>query len=129
MFMDKGIADRGLDAYRKFVDKLVARREGVLPRWIKEKGWPRLAENEKINSFLSTLTPDLKDVVVEIARTARDGGIHDTLVQIQEQMDLDGLRLFVDGVELPVSPYGTELFFDWVARAAGEPWPDQNDSQ
>jgi hypothetical protein len=112
-----------LELYRDFVDGLVKRREGVLPKWIREKGWPALPENEQINALLSKLTPEEKEVVARIARAARDDGIHDTLVFLQEQMDLKNLRLVMDGVELPVSPHDTEIFWDWVARADGAPWP------
>jgi hypothetical protein len=113
----------GLELYRDFVDELVKRREGVIPKWIREKGWPVLPENEQINALLSKLTPAEKEVIARIARAARDDGIHDTLVFLQEQMDLKNLRLVMDGVELPVSPYDTDIFWDWVARADGAPWP------
>ena len=112
-----------LAKYRDFVDGLVKRREGVLPGRIREKGWPQLPENEKINAFLSRLTPEEREIVAQIAREARDGGIHDTLAYMQEQMDLKNLRLAMDGSELPVSPYDTEIFWDWVARANGGAWP------
>ncbi|WP_437877894.1 DUF6547 family protein [Sorangium sp. So ce513] len=116
-------AASGIEKYREFVDELVERREGVLPEWILGKGWPPLPENEQINAFLSRLTADEKEIVARIAREARDDGIHDTLVFLQEQMDLKNLRLIMDGVELPVSPFDTEIFWDWVARADGAPWP------
>lgn len=116
--------NNGLEKYQELVDGLVKRREGVLPKWIQETGWPRLPENEQINTFLSGLTPDEKEVVARIAREARVDGIHDTLVFLQEHMDLNNLRLVMDGVELPVSPFDTEIFWDWVARADGAPWPN-----
>lgn len=113
----------GVERYQEFVDGLVKRREGVLPYWIREKGWPSLPENEPVNALLSKLTPDEKEIVARIAREARDDGIHDTLVFIQEQMDSNNLRLVMGGVELPVSPFDTEIFWDWVSRADGAPWP------
>lgn len=118
----------GLPKYRQFIDGLVDRREGVLPAWIRERGWPQLPENDAINSLLSELTAEQREVVALIAREARDSGIHDTLAYIQEQMDSNGLRLVVDGTELPVSPYDTEIFWDWLSRANGTPWPSGDDS-
>ena len=56
---------------------------------------------------------------------ARDSGTHDVLRYLQEQMDLEGLKLVKDGVELPNSPFGTELFWDWGARADGMEWPTE----
>lgn len=116
-------SEAGLERYQELIDELVKRREGVLPVWIREKGWPRLPENETVNAFLSKLTSDEKDVVVQMVREARDSGIHDVLVLMQELMDRNGLRLFIDGEELPVSPHGTEIFWDWTSRADGAPWP------
>jgi hypothetical protein len=115
---------KGLEKYRELIDGLVKRREGVLPLWVREKGWPRLPENEKVNAFLSRLTPDERETLAQIVREARDGGIHDTLAYLQEQMDLKSLRLVMDGVELPVSPYDTELHWDWVERINGGSWPE-----
>lgn len=112
-----------LQRYQDFVDGLVKRREGVLPDWIRGNGWPHFPENEQVNTLLSKLTPEEKDAVARIAREARDSGIHDTLVFLQEQMDLKGLRLVMDGAELPVSPHGTEIYWDWGERADGVPWP------
>lgn len=113
----------GLGRYQEFVDGLVLRRKGVLSDWIMEGGWPQLEKNRRINEFLLRLSPSEREVLAEIASRARDGGIHDTLVYIQEQMDLGGLVLVGDGVELPVSPYDTGIFWDWMARASGEEWP------
>ena len=117
--------DLAIQKYREFVDGLVGRREGALPKWIRSKGWPKLPENDALNAFLSKLTDDERDLVVRIAREARDGGIHDALAFLQEAIDHKKLRLVVDGVELPVSPYVTELFWDWTARVGGQEWPDR----
>jgi len=54
---------------------------------------------------------------------ARDGGIHDTLVYLSEQVDLDNLKLIKDDVELAVEPYGTTMYWDWIARSEGDEWP------
>jgi hypothetical protein len=113
----------GLERYQDIVDGLVGRREGVLPAWIQGRGWPALPENDQVNALLAGLTPEEREVVARIAREARDGGIHDTLAFLQEQMDLNNLRLVMDGVELPVSPFGTEIYWDWVSRADGAAWP------
>jgi hypothetical protein len=114
-----------LKLYQGLVDGLVQRREGVITRWITEKGWPDLDENRPINELLARLSKSDREVISAIAREARDDGIHDTLVYLQEQMDLEGLRLIKEGKELPVSPYDTGIFWDWLARADGDPWPEQ----
>ncbi|MEZ4298869.1 MAG: DUF6547 family protein [Polyangiaceae bacterium] len=111
------------ERYNNLVDGLVERREGVLGSWILEKGWPDVPENEEINAFLSKLSDRDRAILAGIAREARDSGIHDTLAYLQEQMDLNGLRLVIDGETLPVSPYDTGIFWDWTSRVNGAPWP------
>src|SRR5690349_11723165 len=108
-----------LAVYKSFIDGLVERRTGVRGRWVKGKGWPDLPENRDINGLLSRLTPQEKEVVAKIAQQGRDDGIHDTLVFLNEQINLNGLRIVQNGVEMAIEPYGTELFWDWVARCAG----------
>jgi hypothetical protein len=110
--------------WQSFVDELVSRREGVEGRWINESGWPDLPENREINQLLSRLAPKEKEVLARIVQQARDGGIHDTLVVLDERMNRSALRISQGGVEMAIEPYGTELFFDWVARCAGDPWPE-----
>jgi hypothetical protein len=120
----ENIMRAALQRYREFVDALVGRREGVIGSWIREKGWPRLPANEGVNALLRRLTSEERELLVRIAREARDSGIHDALAVVQEYMDVHGLRIQVNGVELPVSPYGTEIFWDWTARVNGAPWPN-----
>jgi hypothetical protein len=117
------VAAEILAKYQEFIDGLVLRRAGVLPQWIRGNGWPVLPENEQVNALLAKLTSEEKEIVARIAREARDGGIHDTLAYMQESMDSKNLRLSMDGVELPVSPYDTSIFWDWVARVDGAAWP------
>ncbi|HZK80972.1 MAG TPA: DUF6547 family protein [Humisphaera sp.] len=113
-----------LALWKTFVDGLVSKRIGVDGEWIRRKGWPDLPENLEINKLLSGLTPEQKEVLATIAQRARDGGIHDALVFLNERMNLKGLRIVEGGVEMAVEPYGTELFWDWVARSNGSPWPE-----
>jgi hypothetical protein len=40
---------------------------------------------------------------------ARDGGIHDVLAYLTDEINLGGLRLVKNGVELAVEPYGTDV--------------------
>jgi len=113
-----------LAVYKAFIDGLVKHRHGVLGQWITSKGWPDLPENRKINELLARLSTKDKEVLANIARQARDGGIHDTLVFLNEQINLNGLRISAKGVEMAVEPYGTELFWDWTCRCAGDSWPE-----
>jgi len=112
-----------LALHKDFTEKLVARRNGVLGRWVKGKGWPDLPKNRPINQFLAKQSAEEKDLLVELLQEARDGGIHDTLVVLHEEM-ANGARLVKDGVEMAFEPYGTEIYVDWVARSEGDLWPE-----
>lgn len=116
----------GLAAYQAFVDALVARRECVLSRRVTDgQLWPEQSALAQFNELLISLTPEQRAGVASLLAKAREGGIHDTLVELSERSNLKGLRLSQGGVELPHEPYGTEIYFDWVARCAGEEWPHE----
>jgi hypothetical protein len=116
----------GLAAYQALVDALVARRECVLSRRVGAgQLWPEHSHLAQFNELLVALTPDQRAGVASLLAKAREGGMHDTLVELSERSNLQGLRLAQGGVELPHEPYGTEIYFDWVARCAGEEWPDE----
>lgn len=114
-----------LQLYKKLLDGLVSIRTDVLGTWIRDRGWPDLPENRKFNDLLAQLTPEQREVVADIAAQARDGGIHDTLVHLHDQICIDGLRLVQNGIELPVEPFDTQLYWDWTARCLGADWPDE----
>lgn len=117
-----------IQLYKKLIDGLVGRRQGVLGLWIRERGWPVLPENQHKNDLLAQLTPEQREVVADIAAQARDGGIHDTLAYLQDEICLNEFRLVQHGSELPIDPFGTQLYYDWVARCAGQAWPDERPS-
>ena len=121
--------DDALRKYHELIDGLVRRRDGVLPDWVRLKGWPMLPKNEQLNAFLSRLTAMERESVARVVQEARDGGIHDTLAFFQERMDAGNLRFVVDGEEIPVSPHDTGLFWDWTARANGKPWPKSGERE
>lgn len=114
-----------LDRYHEFVDELVGRRNCVLAKRVAEgAAWPSSSAMAEFNAFLGSLSLEQREQASRLLSKAREGGIHDALVVLSERMNLKGLRLVENGVELPNEPHGTEIYFDWVARSAGETWPD-----
>jgi hypothetical protein len=114
-----------LDSYHEFVDELVARKSCVLANRVAEGAtWPSSSELAEFNAFLGSLSMEQREQASRLLTKAREGGIHDSLVVLSERMNLKGLRLVENGVALPNEPHGTEIYFDWVARCAGEPWPN-----
>lgn len=116
-----------VDEYKSFVDGLVAIRESVEARTIRQGRWPygRVDDEDKsrISKLLTELTQSQRDVVAQLVQQARKGGIHDVLVFMTDQH----YRLSRNGVELSHEPFGTEAFYDSVARAAGRSWPPEAD--
>lgn len=66
-----------------------------------------------------------RSALAELLQQERDAGIHAVLAYLTDQMNLRGLRLSRNGVVFPVEPFGTEMYYDWVARSAGDPWPSE----
>lgn len=113
-----------LDDYKEFIEALVGIRPAVLARWVREKrAWPDLPENTAINIFVTELTDAHREILATLLQHARDGGIHDTLAYLNDEINLAGLRIVRNGRELPVEPFGTELYYDWTCRREGDPWP------
>lgn len=113
-----------LDDYKEFIEALVGIRPDVSARWVREKqAWPDLLENRAINAFVAKLTDAQREVLATLLQHARDGGIHDTLAYLNDEINLAGLRIVRKGRELPVEPFGTELYYDWTCRREGDPWP------
>ena len=115
-----------LAAYREFVDALAARRECTLAKRVAEgAAWPATSELSEFNTLIAELSLEQRAKVARLLAMSREGGIHDALVVLSERMERNGLRLVEGGIELPHEPNGTEIYFDWAARCAGEAWPHE----
>ncbi len=113
-----------LQKYQSLVDALVKRKDCVLARRVRNGDlWLETANKAKYNNLIKTLSEEQRVQVSELLQDAREGGIHDTLMVISEKMNLEDLKLVQGGEELPHEPYGTEIYYDWVCRAAGDDWP------
>jgi hypothetical protein len=110
--------------YQALIDALVERKKCILARRVKEGNlWPAQAEHSKFNSLITSLSQEQRNLLSEFLQSARDGGIHDALVVLSEKMNLEDLKFIQGGEELPNEPFGTEIYYDWVARSAGDDWP------
>lgn len=117
---------QALSAYHDLVDAFVSRRECVLANRVASgTAWPSSSALAEFNSLIDQLGSEQRSLVSKLLTMAREGGIHDALVVLSERMNTRGLQLSEAGVELPFEPHGTEIYFDWVARCAGEEWPHE----
>ncbi len=116
--------NKQLEEYKKLIDALAHSRPAVEVRWV-EKGWPSVKENREVNEFLAGLAPEQKRTLQRIVQHARDGGIHDVLAYLNDEVSLKGLRISRNGVEFAIEPYGSEMYWDWFSRSEGNSWPEQ----
>ena len=117
--------ESGLQLYKDIVDGLADLHEGVHRVWVMERGYPDTDDNKEINELLKILTPQQKQILAKMMEDSRSGGIHDTLVYLNDRMAIDGLRFTQDGVEVAHQPFDTELHYDWTCRRMGDDWPDE----
>lgn len=113
--------NEGLKYYKNFIDGLVKRKNGVLSKWIMEKGYPNVEENRKYNELLESLSSAQKEVLAKLVQEARLGGMHDTLAYMNEMMDCDGLVLSQNGEVFPYDVFES-MHFDFICRCEGDEW-------
>lgn len=112
-----------IDDYKGFVDALVKLKSSAYAHWMRRGYWPKTSENESINKLVSRLSAEDRELLASAIESARTSGIHDVLAYLQEQMDRKRLKIVIAGSELPNSPFGTELHYDFVSRLNGDEWP------
>lgn len=115
--------NKGLEYYKNFIDGLVERKDGVDRKRILDKGYPNNEENQPYNDLLASLTIEQKEVLANLVQNAREGGIHDTLVYMNEMMDCDGLVLSQNDEIFPYDEFES-MQFDFVCRCEGDEWPE-----
>jgi len=121
--------DTPLDDYKLLIDRIVEQRLDVgAQRILKQREWPDTPENRDVNSLITTLSDPQRAVLAQLLQHARDGGVHDVLACLNEQIATDGLRLTKNGRELPTEPFGTKLHYDWACRKEGDDWPPKSDN-
>ena len=114
----------GLEVYKAFIDGMAAvQRDNVTAKWIEKDGYPKLEENKKINELLRSLSKEQRALLAKIVTEAKQEGIHDALVYIDEMMDLDGLEIYQNGVKMECGHFES-MHFDFICRCEGDEWPE-----
>jgi predicted alpha-1,6-mannanase (GH76 family) len=111
--------------YKAFIDGLVNIRKGVIAARVLKNEFPDTPENQPIAALCSRLTEEERGTIAKLVEQARSGGVHDALVFLHDRIMIDEYRLTVGGRELPVEPFDTQLYYDWMGRAMGDKWPDE----
>ena len=113
-----------LKEYEYFIDGLVKRRNSVEARSVKKGVWHEEPppDQAKYNSLLSDLSQEQRDLIADLLQQAREGGMHDFLVFLTDKK----YQLSRNGIKLAWEPFGTPAFYDFVARLAGDQWPNDD---
>lgn len=118
--------NKSLKLYKSIVDELSQIHDGVYEKWVKETGWPKIKDNAGVNKLLDKLSFEEKEILSKELISARNGGIHDTLVHLNDRMNLEGLRFVEEDIKASHEPFGTTLYYDWLCRKEGDAWPDED---
>jgi|SRR5687767_6733135 hypothetical protein len=115
--------------WQSFVDAFAEIGDGVLHKWITERGeYPDAPENRETNELLASLTSAQRRVLANMIIDSRHNGVFDTLVVLHERIAFNDGKYFERDVEMAFEPHGYTLFQAYIARKAGDPWRDTEDA-
>ena len=113
------------ELWKSFVDSFATLHDGVHKAWVLGRGhYPATEDNAAINAFLLSLSSEQREILAAMLVDARRGGVHDTLVVLQERMHFNDGAYSEGGVEMELEPFGYTLFQDYVGRRDGHEWPE-----
>lgn len=111
-------------AYKALIDGLVSLRPSVHAQRVRQGVWHREPppDQVKFNEVLGRLPKADRDVLAEIVQKAADAAVHDSLVFMLDH----GYQFTREGQPVAQQPFDTDPHFDFMARIAGTPWPDES---
>jgi Family of unknown function (DUF6547) len=119
--------NKSLEEYQAFIDGLLeGPKSSIGARRAKEGVWNvnEVPQQEKVNKLLQELAPEQRETLAEMLQQEHDNGVFAVLAYLTDEIRVGGLRLVRNGIELAVEPYGTEIYYDWTCRRAGDAWPE-----
>jgi hypothetical protein len=111
--------NKNIDSYKKFIDAAVSIKEAAPASWIVKGAYPDIPVNEYRNKVVASFTNEQREEIAKMIQEAKESGIHDLLALISDTSDVR-----YKGVDLPKEPFGTDLYYDFVARSEGDSWPE-----
>lgn len=116
--------EKPISIYKEFIDGLVDISPSAEANRVRENAFLKTEKFQNVNKLLDKLTVEEKELLGVFFQEVREGGIHDTLVYLQDKINSEGLVLVQNEVKLANEPYGTEMYYDWVSRKEGDDWPE-----
>jgi hypothetical protein len=109
-----------LEFYHEFIDYFVNLRDSINIRRIENNSLHQF--DSDTNQFISSLNTTQKKQLISLLQSERDNALHSVLVFFNEELNNE-MKILQKSNELPLEPYGTELFYDFVCRLNGDEWP------
>ena len=128
-------AGDGTALYKKFIDELVELARGdISAARIEQYGHAERTNDDamplSINEIrrkhaLLTMSSEQRRVVMELLEHSRSSAVHDVLSHLEWMQTCGGLDFVQNGVKYPEDPCFGAMHYDFVARSAGDAWPDE----
>src|SRR5690349_15412019 len=108
-----------LQEYQAFIDSLLEwPRVSVKARHVREWGnrhpLSTYQTPEEFDAKMRLFTAEQRQSISDMLQEERDASIHAILNFLNDEIISGCLRLVRNGQELPVEPYGENLYMDWA---------------
>ncbi len=110
-----------IEEHKDIINKLVRRTDSISANLVRKEGIFTKSKNEQnLNALVQRLNEDDRELLAQMLQKERIGGIHDVLVVINEECDINGLKLVKDGGEIPHEPFGYTMFQEYITLLDGD---------
>ena len=76
---------------------------------------------KEYNALLERLSDEDRALIADLLQSEKEAGMGAVLAFLADGQ----YQLVHDGVTLPFEPFATPYHYDFTARIAGDPWPDE----
>ena len=117
--------DKGIRLYKELIDELADMSQNCTETGCVEKAAVRgTGSDGEINGLLSGVSPEVREALAGYVLRAYESGIYDVLVHLEWLRECKGMKMSVEGEELPAGQY-KGFPCDFIGRCKGKEWPDE----
>ena len=116
--------DKGIKLYKELMDELVRISVSCTDAANVERGAVRDAADGAVSGILAKLSEDERKTLAKYVLGTYQSGIYDVLVHLEWLRECRGMKIFLEGEELPTGQY-EGLPCDFIGRCKGWEWPDE----
>jgi hypothetical protein len=112
-----------IELYKAVIDDLLTwPRTSVRAHHVREwrVGTPKPYElSPQFNDLMAKFSSEQRHLIANMLQESHQSGMFAVLAYLTDEINLRGLRLSRDGITLPVEPFGSTLYEDWIWRREG----------